>query len=162
MIRLASSPIKHVTDIRQSVLDLFRSKNLSALSSQVTQSIMHRPIPAPEPNPEPNPGPDGVTPSTRTSQTNADYISAEDWDLLFHAAQARLAHCVDHALHTNSQLPVPDSLAITKAAVLECLSDMKRLHASLTIERQSWKEHQRHQQYEELEKQQQSSGRADH
>jgi hypothetical protein len=163
MIRLASSSPMCVTDMRTSMLDLFRSKNSSALSSQVMQPIMHRPIPAPEPNPEPNPGPDGVTPSKRTSRTSTEYISAEDWDQLFHAAEVRLLeHCVDQALHTNSQLPPQDSLVKMKAAVLECVSDMKLLHVSLKTERQKWQEHQRHQQYQELEKQQQSSDRADH
>ena len=145
MIRLASFPPKPVTNGQQSVPDL------------------HRPIPAPEPNPEPNPGPDGVAPSMRSSHASANHISDEDWDPLFQAVEDRLlAHCVDQALHQNSQLPLQDSLAMMKAAVLECVNDMKSLHASLKTERQKWREHQRHQQYQELEKQQQSSGRADH
>ena len=162
MIRLASLPPKHVTNMRQSVLDLFRSKNSSALPLQVTQPIMHRPIPAPEPNPEPNPGPDRSTPSAGNCHTGANHISTEDWDQLFQAVQSRLAHCVDDALYRSQQLVPSDSLAMTKATVLECLGDLRRLHASLTIERQAGQEHQRHQQYVELEKQQQSSGRADH
>jgi len=104
-----------------------------------------------------------MTASTRSRHTSANHISAEDWDPLFHAVEDMLLeHCVDRALHANSQLPLQDSLAMIRAAVLECVNDMKLLHASLKIERQRWQAHQRHQQYQELEKQQQSSDRAHH
>lgn len=163
MIRLASLPPKQVTDIRQSALDMPDSQNASPLSPQVTQPVMHRPIPAPEPNPEPNPGPDDGTPSKGISHTVMNHISDADWDQLFHAVKARLlAQCVDEALHKNAQLALLDSLAMMKAAVLECVNDLTLLHASLKIERHKCQEHQRHQQYQELEKQQQSSGRVDH
>ncbi len=163
MIRLASFPPKPVTSGQQSVPDSYRSKNSPPMSPQVTQPTMHRPIPAPEPNPEPNPAPDGVAPPMRSSHASADHISDEDWDQLFQAVVDRLlARCVDQALHQNSQLPLLDSLAIIQATVLACVNDMKLLHASLKIERQKWREHERHQQYQELEKQQQSSGRAHH
>lgn len=162
MIHLASSTPKHVTDLRQSVLDLFRSKKSSALSPQVTQHVLHRPIPAPEPNPEPNPGPDGTTQANGISHTSAQHISAEDWDELFQAVESRLAHCVDEALNANTDLALRDNMALTKAAVLECVNDMMSLHASLRVERQKWQEHQRHHQYQELEKQQQSSGQVEH
>jgi len=120
---------------------------------------MHRPVHAPEPNP----GPDGMTASTRSRHTSANHISDEDWDRLFHAVEGRvLAHCVDQALHQNSQLPLQDSLAMIQATVLDCVNDLTLLHASLKIERQKWREDQRHHQYQELEKQPQSSDRADH
>jgi len=120
---------------------------------------MHRPAQAPEPNP----GPDRMTASTRSSHTSANHISDEYWDRLFHAVEDRvLAHCVDQALHQNSQLPLQDSLEMIQATVLECVNDLTLLHASLKIERHKWREDQRHHQNQELEKQQQSSGRADH
>jgi hypothetical protein len=106
-----------------------------------------------------------MTASTRSSHTNtsANHISDEDWDQLFHAVEGRvLARCVDEALQRNSQLALLDSLAMTKAAVLDCVNDLTLLHASLKIERQKWQEHQQHQQYQDLKKQPQSSGQADH
>jgi len=107
-----------------------------------------------------------MTASTRSSHTSANHISDEDWDRLFHAVEGRvLAHCVDQALHQNSQLPLQDSLAKIQATVLDCVNDLTLLHASLKIEREKWQEHQQHQphqQYQDLEKQPQSSGRADH
>jgi len=104
-----------------------------------------------------------MTASTRSSHTSANHISDEDWDRLFHAVEDRvLAHCVDQALHQNSQLPLQDSLAMIQATVLDCVNDLTLLHASLKIEREKWQEHQPHQQYQDLEKQPQSSGRADH
>ena len=159
MIQLANSQKLHVTRVAHSVLDLFRNKNSSQPTPLLTQHTMHRPIPAPEPNPEPNPGPDGVTQSKLTSR---DYISAEDWDELFHAVQARLEHCVGEALLKTPQIALHDRYAMTKAAVLECVSDMKQLHVSLALERQKWQQHQRHQEYQELEKQQRSSGHVEH
>ena len=159
MIQLANSQTLHVTRVANSVFDLFRNKNSSQATPLLTQNLMHRPIPAPEPNPEPNPGPDGVTQSELISR---DHILAEDWDELFHAVQARLEHCVGEALLRTPQIALHDRYALTKAAVLECVSDMNQLHASLTLERQKWQEHQRHQEYQELEKQQRSSGHLEH
>lgn len=162
MIHPASAEPLQVKDMRQSVLDLFRSKNSSPLSSQLTQHIMHRPIPAPEPNPEPNPGPDGVT---QASHIISNHIAAADWDELFHAVQARLEHCVEEAVFRTARLTLDDRYAVTKSAVMECVRDMMSLQASLTVERLKWQEQQNNQgqqQHQDLEKQQQSSPKVQH
>ena len=123
MIRLANSPVPHVTSVAQSVLDLFCAKTDS--------THMQRPLPAPVANSEfklaPDPGP----------VAKKGTISPDDWDDLFHAVQTRLETCVDEALNNSLVLPLPKRHAVTKAAVLDCVASMKHLHASLTLERQS-------------------------
>ncbi len=122
MIRLANTPMPHVTQVAQSVLGLFRSKGAA-------QSV-HRPIPAPELNPEPNPGPDANLLDLRPK------IAPEDWDELFHAIQKRLENCVSDALVKAPELPLHNRHELTKKTVLECVESMQQLHAALTIERQ--------------------------
>ena len=138
MIRLASTPMPHVSSVAHSLLDLFRI--------QSDLQPMHRPIPAPEPDPEPNPAPDAV------QQKNHPNITSEDWDQLFRAVQARLEHCVGDALDKAPELALHDRHTVTKAAVLECVEALKQLHMALTLERKEWQEqrkrafeHQQHQ-----------------
>jgi hypothetical protein len=122
MIRLASTPVPHVTSVAHSVLDLFRING--------EPQTMHRPIPAPEPNPEPNPGPDAVW---QHSQGN---ITSADWDSLFLAVLARLENCVsDHPIPAQ-QLPLYDPRVVVRATVLECVSALQQLHVALSHERQ--------------------------
>lgn len=123
MIRLANTPMPHVTVADQSVLGMYRSKGLA--------ESMHRPIPAPEPNPEPNPGPDASLLTVRAR------IPPEDWDQLFHAIQNRLENCVGDALVKAPELPLHSRHERTKNTVLECVESMQQLHAALIIERQS-------------------------
>jgi hypothetical protein len=147
MIRLANIPSPHVVSTEHSVVDLFDSK--------VAPSIMHRPIPAPEPDPEPNPGPDavhgasgndgnsgtsGTSGNNGNNGNNGNSIAPADWDELYRAVQVRLQQCVDNALHkaqhTAPELRLQTVHEATKAAVLECVADMQRLHAALQLERQ--------------------------
>lgn len=121
MIRLANTPMPHVTDVAQSELGLFRSKGIA--------QNMHRPIPAPEPNPEPNPGPDANFLTVRPT------ISPDDWDELFHAIQKRLQNCVSDALVLAPELPLHSRHELTKQTVLECVESMQQLHAALPVER---------------------------
>ena len=127
MIRLANTPIPHVTGAEQSVLGLFRSKG--------SAENMHRPIPSPEPDPEPNPGPDARLQKVGSS------ISPNDWDELFRAVQARLERCFDDALIKEPELPLHSRHELTKQMVLECVESMQQLHAALTVERQSQQKH---------------------
>jgi hypothetical protein len=121
MIRLASTPMPHVTRMAQSVLDVFRNQDVS--------NTLHRPIPAPEPNPEPNPEPDAGPLAARAS------IAPDDWDELFHAIQTRLENCVDEALNQVPELPLHERHEVIKAHVLDCVASMRQLHASLAVER---------------------------
>ena len=142
MIRLAGSPMPHVTSVAHSVLDLFRINEAA--------HTMHRPIPAPEPNPEPNPGPDATLKSPRTGN-----IKPADWDALFQAVQVRLEDCVGEALHKQPELELHDRHTVTKAAVLDCVEAMKQLHSALTLERQQWLAHPPQHQQPQLQQAQQ-------
>ena len=125
MIRLASSPMPHVSNAVQSVLNLLTSEQ--SLTSP--HRPLHRPIPAPEPNPEPDPAPDRQI-------ANRYSLSPAVWDELFHAVLARLEGCVDDAFIQAEKLPEPQRSDATKTAVLDCVHAMKQLHFSLTCERQ--------------------------
>lgn len=129
MIRLASTPMPHVTSPAYSVLDLFRSKDMPY--------DIHRPIPAPEPNPEPNPGPDAASKRERDAHPN---ITPADWDELFRAVQVRLEQCVGDAIDKAPELALHDRHQVTKTAVLQCVEAMTQLHAALTLERKEWQE----------------------
>ena len=120
MIRLANSPMPHVTSMSQSVLDMFRVKSNS--------NLMHRSIPAPEPNP----APDGDL------EVNHFNILPDDWDELFHAVQTRLENCVEVAFSKASELPLHENLAVIKADVLDCVASLRQLHDSLILERQAY------------------------
>lgn len=128
MIRLASMPMPHITNVAQSVLKVLASKQ--------SPDAQHRPIPAPEPNPEPNPAPDAPLASSQFT------LSPVIWDELFDAVLIRLEGCVDEAVNDAEILPVPQRSDATKIAVHECIEAMKQLHKNLTLERQSHEKHQ--------------------
>jgi hypothetical protein len=134
MIRLANTPMPHVTCMAQSVLDVFRAKTML--------NNMHRPIPSPEPDPEPNPGPDAARQNGQARKAAMPIspvvhgsISPADWDELFRAVQVRLAHCVSDAVPQAPELPLHDQRAVTQAVVLDCVEALKHLHAALVSER---------------------------
>jgi hypothetical protein len=122
MIRLADTPTPHVTQVAQSVLDLFHSKG--ALND------MYGSIPADQPNPASTSEPVDI------KSTGHGNISHADWDELYHAIQVRLEHCVNDALDKAPQLAADERLAATKIAVMECVDAMRQLHAALILERQ--------------------------
>lgn len=119
MIRLANSPMPHVTSMSQSVLDMFRVKSNS--------NLMHRPIPAPQASHAPEGG----------LNVNHMNILPDDWDELFHAIQTRLENCVEVAFSKAAELPLHENLAVIKADVLDCVASLRQLHASLILERQA-------------------------
>ena len=127
MIRLANTPMPHVTNMSRSILDMFRIKDLP--------NNMNRPIPSPEPNLESNFGPDANYDSGHGN------ISPADWDELFRAVQVRLEHCVSDALHKAPELALHARHEVTRTVVQECVEAMRQLHAALVLERKYWQEH---------------------
>ena len=122
MIRLANTPLRHVTSKTLSVLDMFRVK--------CRPNNMHRPIPAPEPDPEPNPAPDEAPNVTYSN------IPPDDWDELFYAIQARLMTSVNDLNKSEGKVLVWSN-GHEKKAVLECVEAMTKLHSALKHDRQA-------------------------
>ena len=122
MIRLANTPVRHVTSKTLSILDMFR---VSCNSIN-----MHRPIPAPEPDPEPNPAPDEA-PNVAYSN-----ISPDDWDELFYAIQARLMTSVKDVNKSEGKVLVWSN-GNEKKVMLECIEAMTLLHRALRHDRQA-------------------------
>ena len=107
MIRLANSPDPHVTSASRSAVQLLRQISYDYL---VRSSV-----------------------AQASSMVSQPEIMADNWDTLFQAVQTRLETCVSHA----QELPLHERHVASFQAVLECVADMRYLHAALTQERQS-------------------------
>ena len=116
MIRLFKSPASPATSANQSLLHLSRQDP----PGYVVRS--------------------SVAPASSMVMSQPD-IMADDWDALFQAVQTRLETCVHHASTHAQDLPLHERHAATFQAVLECVADMRYLHAALTQERQTQQRH---------------------
>ena len=116
MIRLFNSPASPTTSANQSVLHLPRQDP----PAYVVRS--------------------SVAPTSSMVMSQPD-IMAADWDALFQAIQTRLETCVNQALTLTLNLPMYEVHLATFQAVLECVADMRHLHAALTQERQTEHRH---------------------
>lgn len=123
MSQLATTPTPDANSWGQSVLGFLRNKGIPT-TMRVTAS-------PPKIESEVNPDPVMFKRRVRSN------ISTVDWDELFHAIQVRLENCVNDALDKAPELPVHQSRAVTKIAVLECVEAMRQLHASLALEREN-------------------------
>ena len=119
MIRLANMPMPHVTTIAHSVLDLFRVNSTPENIQCATPvaKVIHL--------------------QSTALKTQILFISPADWDDLFVAVQTRLENCVNGTSNSASTPPLQDQKSKVKKAVAECVDDLRHLHRSLTLERQS-------------------------
>ena len=63
-------------------------------------------------------------------------ISADDWDALFRAVEARLCAAVSERLLEAVEKDPLDAATSVQAVVLECAGALNQLHTALTCERQ--------------------------
>lgn len=89
----------------------------------------HPPQSDPAGYPSPAPG----TPSSQNPN-----IDVEDWDMMFDAVQSRLMRTVGQRLGELPNVPEHSaelSASLVQAVVLECVTEMDKLHAALKRER---------------------------
>jgi hypothetical protein len=87
----------------------------------------------------------GHTVSHQAADAHADsQIDIEDWDSLFDAVEQRLRDSVDKPYSLAMPLTANDNSSRIKAAVLDCVSALDKLHKALRYERSAQALHHTH------------------
>jgi hypothetical protein len=79
-------------------------------------------------------GPDASRQAAPTLQPSPP-VSLEDWDVMFHAIELRLAQAVGERPDSAAPAHADDTAGHIQVVVLECISAMKQLHEVLKKQR---------------------------